>query len=663
MAIPATFICPITQEIMRDPVICSDGHSYEREAILRWLSQHNTSPMTNVVINGNIVPNHSLRNTIQEYERPQSAVSHTIPSQQMQSCNIQVTQNNANILAISCEDLKVKNPVDFVFAIDNSASMGDSAGIQGDRETQCYSRLDLVKHAALCIIESLGPDDTLGIVEYSSAARVIYQRSPMTDANKTIAINQIKNIQLSGATNLWDGLKTSLALTECSNHASPAVLLFTDGQPTAGDQQVDRAYSRYLSNNKLKTHLYTFGFSNEVNSQLLNTLADQGNGQFHFISDSAMIFTTIINFLANYYTMYGDVIINSINYGQLYYGQTKYIKCQQNPNVVLHNFQGNIDNYIVTSSSNTMEFGNALDITLCNIDTVIYNCNQHNFSSARQGLDSLINRLRNYVNDQRITDLIENICDQIYMAASENYYRKWGKHYLYSFKNAIRNQINNNFKDRGVQHFGGAMFLELQDHLNNIVANVTPPPPSRTYRGQTYTVSSMSSFNDRSNPCFAGYNKVKMAFDDSFKYVKDIKFGDRVWTPFGTATVTLVVKTLCKDNLTELSKVGNLSVTPWHPIKYQQEWCFPNELSSARLTQCEAVYSFVLDKHHIMNIEDFDVICLAHGYKDSILAHEFWGTQKVINSLKQKDGFSSGLVTLKSGCLMNDPQTGLVCAL
>lgn len=31
-------ICPITQELMRDPVVAEDGYTYEKEAILRWFS-------------------------------------------------------------------------------------------------------------------------------------------------------------------------------------------------------------------------------------------------------------------------------------------------------------------------------------------------------------------------------------------------------------------------------------------------------------------------------------------------------------------------------------------------------------------------------------------------------------------------------------------------
>ncbi|KAK9830346.1 hypothetical protein WJX72_011173 [[Myrmecia] bisecta] len=41
------FSCPITQVVMRDPVLCSDGHTYERSAITAWLRLRDTSPMTN----------------------------------------------------------------------------------------------------------------------------------------------------------------------------------------------------------------------------------------------------------------------------------------------------------------------------------------------------------------------------------------------------------------------------------------------------------------------------------------------------------------------------------------------------------------------------------------------------------------------------------------
>ena len=38
--------CPISHEIMVDPVVAADGHTYEREALARWLSEKNSSPLT-----------------------------------------------------------------------------------------------------------------------------------------------------------------------------------------------------------------------------------------------------------------------------------------------------------------------------------------------------------------------------------------------------------------------------------------------------------------------------------------------------------------------------------------------------------------------------------------------------------------------------------------
>ena len=64
------FICPITMEVMKDPVICSDAHTYERSAIEKWLSTNSCSPITRQIItNKSLIPNIVLRNIIEEYEK------------------------------------------------------------------------------------------------------------------------------------------------------------------------------------------------------------------------------------------------------------------------------------------------------------------------------------------------------------------------------------------------------------------------------------------------------------------------------------------------------------------------------------------------------------------------------------------------------------------
>ncbi|KAG5543353.1 hypothetical protein RHGRI_016173 [Rhododendron griersonianum] len=70
---PPYFICPILQDIMVDPHVAADGYTYELEAVRGWLDEgHSTSPMTNLQLpHCNIVPNHSLRSAIQEWQQLQ----------------------------------------------------------------------------------------------------------------------------------------------------------------------------------------------------------------------------------------------------------------------------------------------------------------------------------------------------------------------------------------------------------------------------------------------------------------------------------------------------------------------------------------------------------------------------------------------------------------
>lgn len=66
--IPREFICPITQTIMVDPVLSSDGYSYEREAIEAWLRNDETSPMTQRPIRDkSLTSNTTFRNLIKSW--------------------------------------------------------------------------------------------------------------------------------------------------------------------------------------------------------------------------------------------------------------------------------------------------------------------------------------------------------------------------------------------------------------------------------------------------------------------------------------------------------------------------------------------------------------------------------------------------------------------
>jgi hypothetical protein len=69
--IPEAYICPITREIMVDPVVTADGNTYERSAIQRWFSLgHITNPITLLPLeNTNIIPNTTLKIMINQFRQ------------------------------------------------------------------------------------------------------------------------------------------------------------------------------------------------------------------------------------------------------------------------------------------------------------------------------------------------------------------------------------------------------------------------------------------------------------------------------------------------------------------------------------------------------------------------------------------------------------------
>ncbi|XP_016480059.2 U-box domain-containing protein 44 isoform X1 [Nicotiana tabacum] len=64
-----SFYCPITRDVMTDPVETPSGHTFERSAIEKWLAEGNLCPMTSTPLNNTMLrPNKTLRQSIEEWK-------------------------------------------------------------------------------------------------------------------------------------------------------------------------------------------------------------------------------------------------------------------------------------------------------------------------------------------------------------------------------------------------------------------------------------------------------------------------------------------------------------------------------------------------------------------------------------------------------------------
>ena len=89
-----SFLCPIMHSLLIDPVMASDGFSYERSAIERWFRTSDTSPVTGLKVNRHLFPNHTLRSAIQEIY-PEAVVE--FEKRQIKHTNVVVVEDQQQV--------------------------------------------------------------------------------------------------------------------------------------------------------------------------------------------------------------------------------------------------------------------------------------------------------------------------------------------------------------------------------------------------------------------------------------------------------------------------------------------------------------------------------------------------------------------------------------
>ena len=63
------YLCPITRQIMVEPVVDALGNTYDKDAISEWLKTNDTSQKTKEKLpNKNLTPNNNIKTEITEYK-------------------------------------------------------------------------------------------------------------------------------------------------------------------------------------------------------------------------------------------------------------------------------------------------------------------------------------------------------------------------------------------------------------------------------------------------------------------------------------------------------------------------------------------------------------------------------------------------------------------
>jgi len=509
------------------------------------------------------------------------------------------------------------------------------------------------------------------------------------------------------------------------SHKNAAVLLLTDGMPNIvpprGHIPMLQKYQKDMGG-ELPGIINTFGFGYSLDSKLLNDVSAIGSGTYSFIPDGSMVGTIFVNSMSN---LLSNVAVNveieldldnnskleksdllkyfrtqssgqklELNLGSVIFGQKKSIVLPISfPNFNNKILQGTLKykspfqdsvvspfNCKITNNNDPQALISRFRVDTGNIllDTVDFlhtNSEKDRHKSDATILEHLSQQMKTLENliktmetsavkdDPYVKDLLLDLKEQVLIAlGKKEFYYRWGQHYLPSLAQAHLLQQCNNFKDPGVQHFGGEIFTSIRDKLDDIFLTLAPPTPSIRRGSNTTTVMNMQAFYNPSGVCFDGDCSVLM-MDGSYKLIKEIKKGDMVYSTKGTAArVKCVVKTLINAKKRRLVCLeGGLRITPWHPVKINNVFEFPINLGRVMIMECEAVYNFVLEDKHIMNINGIECVTLGHGFEDNqVVKHEYFGTEMMIKDLAKIHGWENGSVEVISNWISRDDETGII---
>ncbi|MGZ6126042.1 MAG: vWA domain-containing protein, partial [Myxococcales bacterium] len=154
-------------------------------------------------------------------------------------------------------------PVNAVLILDRSGSM---SGVKIVR----------AREASRALVQALGPEDRLAIVEFSSSASVLVESTAVTPQARSRALEAIEAIEPMGGTNMSAAF--TVAAPQLARGAAGGrvnkVFLASDGQANEGVS--DRGALRLLARRELSgATLSTFGIGDDYDEDLMSTLAAQ----------------------------------------------------------------------------------------------------------------------------------------------------------------------------------------------------------------------------------------------------------------------------------------------------------------------------------------------------------------------------------------------------
>lgn len=188
--------------------------------------------------------------------------------------NIDAQINNSQrqlSLAISAipDDQTTELPLNLCLVLDRSGSMSEKP-------------LEMVKEAAIRLIEKLKPEDRVSVVTFDHRAKVIVSNQLAT--NLESIKQKIRMMVADGGTAINEGLRLGLKEVASHNlHCVSRIFLLTDGENEHGDN--NRCLKLAALAAEYNVTIDALGFGEHWNQDILEQIADSAQGTLVYIEE------------------------------------------------------------------------------------------------------------------------------------------------------------------------------------------------------------------------------------------------------------------------------------------------------------------------------------------------------------------------------------------
>jgi Ca-activated chloride channel family protein len=173
-------------------------------------------------------------------------------------------------------------------------------------------KIQQAKDALKYCIKSLSEEDRFNLITFSGEARPFKASlQEVTPPTREEALKFVEAIEARGGTNIDEALQMALGMQDTKSGRPFITVFMTDGLPTIGEQNPDAILKNVQVKNTNNTRIFTFGVGYDVNTHLLDKIAEFTKGAREYIAPQDNIEVKVSNFYDKIaYPVLANVMLN-----------------------------------------------------------------------------------------------------------------------------------------------------------------------------------------------------------------------------------------------------------------------------------------------------------------------------------------------------------------